>query len=64
MPEQKEKNKNIRKLIKISKSSFSVTLPIEYINKLRWKEHQKLCVSLKGPKDCPKIIIQDWPKNK
>jgi len=60
MGEQKRKNNNIRKLIKISKSSFSITIPIEYINKLKWKEHQKFVVNLnKG-----KIIIQDWPKEK
>jgi len=58
MSEQDLKHKNIRKLTKVSTDSFSVTIPIEYINKLKWKEHQKLVVNLKGKK----ITIEDWPK--
>jgi len=57
MAVQKAKNRNIRKLIKISKTSHAITIPIEYINKLKWKEHQKLVVNLKGKK----ITIEDWP---
>ena len=58
MPEQKTKNKNIRKLTKVSKNSFAVIIPVDYINKLKWKEHQKLLVGLRGSK----ITIEDWPK--
>jgi len=55
---RKLKEKNIRKLTKVSKSSMSVTIPIEIINRLGWKEHQKVVVNLKGKK----IIIEDWKK--
>ncbi len=61
MTEQKRINKSIRKLTRVSKSSFAITIPIEYINKLDWKEHQKLIATLRGNK----ITIEDWPmKNK
>ncbi len=55
---EKLKDKEIRKITKVAKHSFSVTLPIEIINKLGWKEHQKVVVSLKGKH----IIIKDWKK--
>lgn len=35
-----------------------VTLPIEYIRKLGWREHQKLVVEKKGKN----LIIKDWEK--
>jgi len=34
------------------------TLPIEIINELGWKEHQKVVVKKSGKK----IIIEDWQK--
>jgi antitoxin component of MazEF toxin-antitoxin module len=58
MPTEKLKDKNIRKLTKIAKHSFSLTIPIEIIEKLKWKEHQKVVVKLSGKK----IIIEDWKK--
>lgn len=50
-------NKNIRKLTKVGGHSMAVTLPIEMVKKLKWRERQKLVVKKSGKK----IIIQDWP---
>ena len=38
-------------------SSYGVTLPIEMVRKLKWKEHQKVVVTLRGKK----LSIEDWP---
>lgn len=51
-------NKNIRKITRVGKTSLSVTLPIEMVKKLGWRERQKVVVSLAGKK----IIIKDWNK--
>jgi antitoxin component of MazEF toxin-antitoxin module len=57
MPTQKSENHNIRKLSKVADgNSFSITLPIEYVRELKWKERQKLVVQLKGRH----LIIKDW----
>jgi bifunctional DNA-binding transcriptional regulator/antitoxin component of YhaV-PrlF toxin-antitoxin module len=49
--------KNIRSLTKVSGgSSYGVTIPIEYIRKLKWKTKQKLEVTLYQDR----IIIRDW----
>lgn len=59
MSTQKIENQNIRKLSKVAGGkSFSITLPIEYVRKLKWKEKQKLVVALKGRH----LIIKDWKK--
>jgi len=56
---RKLENRNIRKITKVAGgSSFSITLPIEMVRKLGWRERQKVVVSLRGKK----IIIQDWEK--
>ncbi len=48
---------NIRKLTKMAGGkSIGLTLPIEYIRKLKWKDRQKVVVKLKGSK----LIISDW----
>ena len=55
----KRKEIRIRKLIKTGRGkSFSLTLPISFIRKLKWREHQKLVVVL--DKRGKKIIIKDW----
>ena len=38
---RKLEDKNIRKILK-SGDSYAVTIPIEMINKLKWKEKQKI----------------------
>jgi len=55
---RKLKEKNIRKLTRVGRGSFCVTIPIEIIGKLKWKERQKVIVHLSGKK----IIIEDWQK--
>lgn len=58
MPGKKLKDKNIRKLLRMGRggSSVGLTLPIEIVEKLGWKERQKVVVSLKRKN----IIIKDW----
>jgi len=50
------KNKNIRKLTKLGGSSLAVTIPVEILRKLNWRERQKVVVRLRGRK----IIVEDW----
>ena len=47
----------MRKLTKIAGgTSYAITLPIEYIREMKWKERQKLVVKKSGNK----LIIEDW----
>jgi len=53
------KEKNIRKLTKTgSGRSMCLTIPVEMLEKLKWKEHQKVVVSIRGKE----IIIKDWER--
>jgi bifunctional DNA-binding transcriptional regulator/antitoxin component of YhaV-PrlF toxin-antitoxin module len=38
--------------------SYVIVLPVEFIRHLRWKERQKLDITLDGEK----IVIKDWKK--
>jgi antitoxin component of MazEF toxin-antitoxin module len=58
MTTRKLEDKNIRKLTRVGKTSMSVTIPVEMVKELKWKERQKVVVSLKGKK----VIIEDWKK--
>jgi antitoxin component of MazEF toxin-antitoxin module len=58
MPTRKLGDKNIRNLTKVGKHSIAVTIPIESIRELKWKERQKVVVKKSGNK----IIITDWKK--
>ncbi len=59
MRENKISNTRERKLSKVaSGSSYSITLPIEFVRHLGWKERQKLDITLKGDT----LIIKDWKK--
>ena len=61
MADKKYSQRNIRKLIKLGKGSLALTLPVELVKKLKWKETQKLVVKQKGNK----LIISDWkPKRR
>jgi len=51
-------NTKVRKLTKVANTSYSVTLPIEFVRHLKWKERQKLDVTLEGDT----LIIKDWKK--
>jgi len=53
--------KYIRKLTKKGKYSYSVILPKEVIDKLNWRDRQKLVIKPYG-KD--RILISDWPIKK
>ncbi len=55
MPRKKSKEENIRSLTKVGGSSYAVTIPKNYIHKLKWKERQKLEVKLYQDR----IIIKD-----
>lgn len=59
MTRRKLDEENIRKLTRVGETSLAVTLPKAIINKLGWKERQKVKVILKGKK----IIITDWDKS-
>lgn len=52
---RKLEDKNIRKILK-NGDSYAVTIPIEMINKLNWREKQKVVVKMKGKS----IIVRDW----
>ncbi|MDP2648506.1 MAG: hypothetical protein U1D26_00565 [Patescibacteria group bacterium] len=51
--------RNIRKLTRTGRGgSISLTLPIEYVRKLRWRDKQKVVVRKRGKK----LVIEDWKK--
>jgi antitoxin component of MazEF toxin-antitoxin module len=57
MTRRKLEQTHIRSLTKVaSGSSYAVTLPIEFIRKLKWKSKQKLEVKIYQDR----IIISDW----
>lgn len=58
MATQKSYNKSIRKLTKVGGLSLSVTIPIEIVRELKWRERQKVVVKKRGKK----IVIEDWSK--
>jgi len=58
MPRRKIENRNTRKLTKVAKSSIGLTLPIELVRELKWREKQKVTVRKRGNK----LIIEDWKK--
>ena len=58
MARTKTSKNDIRKLTRIAKSSIGLTLPINLVRKLGWKERQKIVVKLVGRH----LIIKDWRK--
>jgi antitoxin component of MazEF toxin-antitoxin module len=58
MARRKLEDKNIRKLLKNSGGSVQVTLPIEFIRDLKWRNRQKVVIEKSGSK----LIISDWKK--
>lgn len=59
MARRKTSENNIRKLTRVGLTSLCVTIPIEYINDLKWRNGQKVVIYKKGKK----LVIEDW-KNK
>ncbi|MEK7598158.1 MAG: hypothetical protein AAB487_00270 [Patescibacteria group bacterium] len=54
----KLKDKNIRKITRIGKTSLAVTIPVEMAKDLGWRERQKVAVKrVKGG-----LLIRDWRK--
>ena len=59
MAQRKLKEKNIRKLTRMGGGrSIGLTLPVEIVGNLKWKERQKVVVRQSGKK----IIIEDWKR--
>lgn len=58
MPTRKREDENIRNLTKVGRHSIAVTIPIEIVRELKWRERQKVVVKKIGKK----IIISDWKK--
>ncbi len=56
MTRRKLEENNIRSLTKTGGRSYALTIPVEFIRKLKWKEKQKLEVKLY----LDRIIIRDW----
>jgi len=58
MANRSNDERTVRSLTHTSGGSYLVTLPIEYVKALKWKEKQKLIVELSSDK----IVIKDWKK--
>lgn len=59
MSREKLSKRYVRKLGKIgsaSNHSYYVTLPIEYVRSMGWRDNQKLVVRKRGTK----LVIEDW----
>lgn len=53
-------DRNIRKLIR-NQRSLLVTLPIEFVRELKWRERQRVTVTKRGKE----LVIKDYdPKDK
>ncbi len=58
MANKKLTEKDIRKLTKSGNGSIGLTLPIEVVRELGWKEKQKVVVKrVRGG-----VVIRDWKK--
>lgn len=56
----KLKDKNVRKITRVGKTSLAVTLPKEMASDLGWREKQKVVVKrVKGG-----LLIKDWRSKK
>ncbi|MEJ0021260.1 MAG: hypothetical protein WDN47_01620 [Candidatus Doudnabacteria bacterium] len=55
---RKHGDQNIRKLTRMGRKSLGLTLPIELVEKLGWRERQKVKVIQKGKH----LIVRDWKK--
>ncbi|HET8581177.1 MAG TPA: AbrB/MazE/SpoVT family DNA-binding domain-containing protein [Candidatus Paceibacterota bacterium] len=57
MTRRKLADRDVRK-VSVRGASYSVTLPIEEIRKLRWRAGQKVTITRRGSE----LIIKDWKK--
>jgi len=61
MARRKIQQRNIRSINKTSGGkSYSITLPVEVIRHWRWKNRQKVQLTINDKKK--RIIIEDWEK--
>ena len=58
MARRKLEDKNIRKLRKNSGGTTLVSLPIEIVRELKWRDGQKVVVKKRGKG----IVIEDWSR--
>jgi len=58
MARRKLENKNIRKISRIGNRSLGVTIPVDFLRQLRWREKQKVVVK----KTHGGVIIRDWKR--
>lgn len=58
MANKKSTETGIRKLTKVGRASIAVTLPIELVRELGWRERQRVVVKKSGQN----LIISDWKK--
>lgn len=61
MARRKLSERNIRKLMRTGRAggSIALTLPIELVDELGWREKQKVVVEKQGMQ----LIIKDWKEN-
>ena len=57
MATKKAGQENVRKLVKIGGKSLGVTLPIELVRDLKWREGQRVLVSKKNGA----MVVRDAP---
>ena len=58
MPTRKFEDRNIRKITTSGGESYSITLPIEYVRKLKWQKKQRVVVEIDEKKK--QLVIKDW----
>ena len=51
--------KNVRKLTRVGKYSYTISVPKEFVDKYGWREKQKLVIEDKGN---GRLQIRDWRK--
>lgn len=56
MARRKIEDSNVRKISKTGGGSFYVTIPVEIMRALKWRERQKVKISNKGKT----LTIRDW----
>lgn len=59
MGAKREDERGIRIITQNDTGTYSVTLPIGLVRKLKWRKGQKVVVSRRG-KD---LIVKDWKEN-
>jgi len=58
MGARREGQQSVRSITQNSTGTYSVSLPIAFVRKLKWRQGQKVTVERRG-KD---LIIKDWKK--